>query len=107
MGLLHWSFVICIITTTVAAGGTKGQSIFGKNLISNPGAEARAVSMPQVYRFDPSTPDWNGAAGKRDVVPYGRFMDLSRMAPTNHLNNYFVGGWSNSSFSPLRYLAAG
>src|SRR5215831_5967538 len=90
------SFVIAIITTTIATAGASGQSIFGRNLIVNPGAEAGDVSLPQYTGPVPSIPDWN-RAGKTDVIPYGRFMDLSHLAPLNHLNNYFVGGWSNAS----------
>jgi uncharacterized protein (TIGR03437 family) len=91
-------FVIAIITITLAAAGASGQSIFGRNLIVNPGAEAGDVSMPQYTGPVPSIPGWN-RVGKTDVIPYGRFMDLSHLAPVNHLNNYFVGGWSNSSSS--------
>jgi uncharacterized protein (TIGR03437 family) len=88
------SLVIAIITATFAAAGASGQSIFGRNLIVNPGAEDGDVSLPQYTGSVPVIPGWS-RAGKTDVIPYGRFMDLSHMAPTNHLNNYFVGGWSN------------
>jgi uncharacterized protein (TIGR03437 family) len=89
-------FVIALIATTLATAGTAVQTIFGRNLISNPGAEDGEVSMPQYTGPVPVIPGWN-RVGKTDVVPYGRFMDLSHMAPMNHLNNYFVGGWSNAS----------
>lgn len=89
-------FVIAFITTTLAPAGASGETIFGKNLIVNPGAEEGDVSMPQYTGPVPFIPGWN-RVGKTDVVPYGRFMDLSHMAPMNHGDNYFVGGWSNSS----------
>jgi uncharacterized protein (TIGR03437 family) len=96
MELLRRIFVIAVITTTLATAGPGAENIFGRNLISNPGAEAGDVSMPQYTGSVPLIPDWS-RQGKTDVIPYGRFMDLSHMAPLNHLNNYFVGGWSNSS----------
>src|SRR5689334_7073076 len=92
---LRW-FATAVLATTFAAAGAHGQSIFGKNLIVNPGAEAGDVSMPQYTGSVPLIPGWN-RAGKTDVIPYGRFMDLTHTAPVNHLNNYFVGGWSNAS----------
>jgi uncharacterized protein (TIGR03437 family) len=96
MGSFLRSFVIAVITTTFAAADARAQSIFGRNLIVNPGAEAGEVSMPQYTGSVPLIPGWN-RAGKTDVIPYGRFMDLTHTAPVNHLNNYFVGGWSNAS----------
>jgi uncharacterized protein (TIGR03437 family) len=89
-------FALGVIAATLATAGGGGETIFGRNLISNPGAEDGDVSMPQYTGPVPVIPGWT-RAGKTDVVPYGRFMDLSHMAPLNHGNNYFVGGWSNSS----------
>ena len=96
MGSPPGTLVIAMITTALATAGASGQTIFGRNLIANPGAEDGEVSMPQYTGSVPSIPGWN-RLGKTDVIPYGRFMDLSHMVPMNHLNNYFVGGWSNSS----------
>src|SRR5690349_9195780 len=87
-------FAIAWIATTFAAAAS-GHSVFGRNLIVNPGAEAGEVSMPQYTGSVPSIPGWT-RTGKTDVIPYGRFMDLGHPAPLNHLNNYFVGGWSNA-----------
>src|SRR5689334_6645717 len=88
--------VIALITASVAPAGASGQTIFGRNLIVNPSAEDGDVSMPQFTGSVPSIPGWE-RVGKTDVIPYGRFMDLSHVAPSNHGNNYFVGGWSNGS----------
>jgi uncharacterized protein (TIGR03437 family) len=92
--LIRW-FAIGVIAATLATAGGGGETIFGRNLIANPGAEDGDVSLPQYTGPVPLIPAWN-RVGKTDVVPYGRFMDLSHPAPLNHLNNYFVGGWSNS-----------
>src|SRR5690242_11259237 len=96
MNLSLRCLAIGIIGTTLATAGPGGETIFGRNLIANPGAEDGDVSMPQYTGPVPVIPGWN-RVGKTDVVPYGRFMDLTQMASANHLNNYFVGGWSNSS----------
>jgi uncharacterized protein (TIGR03437 family) len=89
-------FAIGIIATSLATAAGGGETIFGRNLISNPGAEDGEVSLPQYTGSVPVIPGWT-RVGKTDVVPYGRFMDLSHVAPMNHLSNYFVGGWSNGS----------
>ena len=90
--------IAAIAVGALASSDAGAQSIFGRNLIANPGAEAGDVSEPQYSHSVPFIPDWI-RAGKTDVIPYGRFMDLSHLAPANHLNNYFVGGWSNSASS--------
>jgi uncharacterized protein (TIGR03437 family) len=54
------------------------------------------VSPPQYTGSVLVIPGWT-RTGKTDVVPYGRFMDLTHPAPLNHGNHYFVGGWSNAN----------
>jgi len=88
--------ILSVAIGVIAASLAGGQTTFGRNLISNPGAEDGDVSLPQYTGPVPAIPGWT-RAGKTDVVPYGRFMDLSHPAPMNHRNNYFVGGWSNAS----------